>query len=325
MTTTPASAKISSALGDAALNKVTQRSEFKKPKQAKFDSVINPVSVVAGPASQPPDFILDGPSTVQRSRAKNKPKHESGVDIVLLEHPVNPANPANPVTTDRRVLPTGSVAVANGREAMWGRALTGDSSTVAAAQATSKHPNTVKTSNKHSSLMGAGSTVEQPRTTPIEGLDSKGVDSKSPAVSKQVGGASSVSTSITRKGTRTRSNTVDISNTGKTDAQKNLRVKMDETIKQAKKIGTTVLQSKVVVSIFVFFLTMLLLICLNPPMAQTTQEMLVENEQTGLESIEVVTKRSWKKIIIWSCLTFALALLLPYTCAKKTETVQSDN
>lgn len=322
MATTPGNEKMSSAVGNVPVKEVRQRSEFKTQKHAKLDSVINPVSVVAGPVSQPPDFILPGPSNVQRSRAKNKPKHGSGVDIVLLEHPTIPAgsaSSASPAVTDRRGLPMSGVA--NGREAMWGRALTGDNSTVSAARVTSKYPNSVKTSGKHSSLINvrsiAPATVEQPRTTPLDDLGLHGADTKSPAISKQVGGASSVSTSITQKGARTGSDT--------TDARQNLKVKMDETIKQAKKIGTTVLQSKVVVSIFVFFLTMLLLICLNPPMAQTTHEMLVENEQTGLESIEVVNRRSWKKIIIWSCLTFVLALLLPYTCAKKTETVQCDN
>ena len=76
--------------------------------------------------------------------------------------------------------------------------------------------------------------------------------------------------------------------------------KLLKTKQQAQKVCKTVIESKILVSIMVFLCTMLLLICLNPPMAQ--------------EQDSATKQRSWKKIMVWSSLAMVLALLLPYTC-----------
>ena len=76
--------------------------------------------------------------------------------------------------------------------------------------------------------------------------------------------------------------------------------KLMKTKEQAQKVCKTVIESKILVSIMVFLCTMLLLICLNPPMAQ--------------EQDSTTKQRSWKKIMVWSSLAMVLALLLPYTC-----------
>ena len=76
--------------------------------------------------------------------------------------------------------------------------------------------------------------------------------------------------------------------------------KLIKTKEHAQKVCKTVIESKILVSIMVFLCTMLLLICLNPPMAQ--------------EQDSTTKQRSWKKIMVWSSLAMFLALLLPYTC-----------
>ena len=76
--------------------------------------------------------------------------------------------------------------------------------------------------------------------------------------------------------------------------------KLMKTKEQAQKVCKTMIESKILVSIMVFLCTMLLLICLNPPMAQ--------------EQDSTTKQRSWKKIMVWSSLAMVLALLLPYTC-----------
>jgi hypothetical protein len=242
-----------------------------------------------------------GRSMVERSRAKAKPLNESGVDIVLLEHPA--ASSERPAITPSKI--------SSGREAMWGRALNGGSGAAEGKEA--KEKSTVKPDvslgGKNSSFRILGSTVAR-SSVPEE------VRSKMDETPKEVRVISSSGSKNSRSGTRSRTD----GDTPKQDTHEKMKLKMGKTLEQAKKLGSTALQSKLVVSFFVFFLTMMLLICLNPPMARTSEEIMVENGETGVSSVEIITRRSWKKIVIWSSLTFVLALLLPYTCGKKPET-----
>ena len=88
--------------------------------------------------------------------------------------------------------------------------------------------------------------------------------------------------------------------TAATKPKPTMTEKLLKTKQQAQKVCKTVIESKILVSIMVFLCTMLLLICLNPPMAQ--------------EQDSATKQRSWKKIMVWSSLAMVLALLLPYTC-----------
>ena len=65
-----------------------------------------------------------------------------------------------------------------------------------------------------------------------------------------------------------------------------------------------VIESKVLTALVVFLVTVLLLVCINPPMAQ--EALSPEDLQQGVQAA-----RSWKKIMVWSLLVFAIALLLP--------------
>lgn len=65
-----------------------------------------------------------------------------------------------------------------------------------------------------------------------------------------------------------------------------------------------IIQSKVLTALMVFLVTVLLLICLNPPMAQ--EPLTDEQRQANMKP-----RRSWKKIMMWSLLIFTLALILP--------------
>jgi hypothetical protein len=77
---------------------------------------------------------------------------------------------------------------------------------------------------------------------------------------------------------------------------------MKEQLQSAKVAWNKVIQSKVLVSLLVFLFTMLILIALNPPMAQ---EPATPDNPKG--------RRSWKKITIWSVIPALLTLLLPLT------------
>ena len=74
---------------------------------------------------------------------------------------------------------------------------------------------------------------------------------------------------------------------------------------QVRKAASQIVQSKVLTALMVFLITVLLLVCINPPMAQdaVTQEDKAAGRSRG--------KRSAKKIMVWSLLVFTLALILP--------------
>lgn len=72
-------------------------------------------------------------------------------------------------------------------------------------------------------------------------------------------------------------------------------------LNSAKAVCNKVAQSRILVSLLVFLTTVILLLVINPPMAQ-------EPASPG-ES----PKRSWKKISVWSTIAMLLALILPYT------------
>lgn len=73
---------------------------------------------------------------------------------------------------------------------------------------------------------------------------------------------------------------------------------------QAKQVASKIIQSKVLTALIVFLVTVLLLIAVNPPMAQEprSDEQVAAGERGA---------RSWRKILVWSLLVFALALLVP--------------
>lgn len=73
---------------------------------------------------------------------------------------------------------------------------------------------------------------------------------------------------------------------------------------QVKKAATQIIQSKVLTALMVFLITVLLLVCINPPMAQ--QGVSDDERAAGVRA-----KRSWKKIMVWSLLICVLALVLP--------------
>lgn len=73
---------------------------------------------------------------------------------------------------------------------------------------------------------------------------------------------------------------------------------------QVKKAATQIIQSKVLTALMVFLITVLLLVCINPPMAQ--QSVSEDERAAGVRA-----KRSWKKIMVWSLLICVLALVLP--------------
>lgn len=75
-------------------------------------------------------------------------------------------------------------------------------------------------------------------------------------------------------------------------------------LQQAKAIAGQIVQSKVLTALVVFLFTMLLLIVLNPPMAQETlsEEQKAAGKKAG---------RSWKKIMVWSLLVLAITLIVP--------------
>lgn len=73
---------------------------------------------------------------------------------------------------------------------------------------------------------------------------------------------------------------------------------------QAKQVAMKVIESKVLTALVVFLVTVLMLVCINPPMAQ--QQLTAEELQGGVQAA-----RSWKKIMVWSLLVFVIALLMP--------------
>lgn len=78
-----------------------------------------------------------------------------------------------------------------------------------------------------------------------------------------------------------------------------------QTVKQqARRVAVKVIESKVLTALVVFLATVLMLVCINPPMAQ--EELSAEELQEGVQAA-----RSWKKIMVWSALVFVVALLLP--------------
>lgn len=78
-----------------------------------------------------------------------------------------------------------------------------------------------------------------------------------------------------------------------------------QTVKQqARHVALKVIESKVLTALIVFLVTVLLLVCINPPMAQ--EALSPEELQQGVQAA-----RSWKKIMVWSALVFVVALLLP--------------
>lgn len=81
-------------------------------------------------------------------------------------------------------------------------------------------------------------------------------------------------------------------------------------MKQAKDTVLKALQSRMLVAVVVMLFTMVLLIALNPPMAQ--QPLSEADKQAGKKC-----KRSWKKILLWSSLPASLALLLPFCFGKR--------
>ena len=82
--------------------------------------------------------------------------------------------------------------------------------------------------------------------------------------------------------------------------------KFGTTVTRAKQIGGVIIQSKLLVAVLVFLSTALLLILLNPPMAQE----IPDGESAA------INQRSWRKIMIWSSLACVFALILPYTCGR---------
>jgi hypothetical protein len=73
---------------------------------------------------------------------------------------------------------------------------------------------------------------------------------------------------------------------------------------QVRKAAGQIIQSKVLTALMVFLITVLLLVCINPPMAQ--QSVSDDERAAGVKA-----KRSWKKIMVWSLLICTLALVLP--------------
>ena len=74
---------------------------------------------------------------------------------------------------------------------------------------------------------------------------------------------------------------------------------------QVRKAASHIVQSKVLTALMVFLITVLLLVCINPPMAQDSVS--EEDKAAG----RTKGKRSMKKIMVWSLLVFTLALILP--------------
>jgi hypothetical protein len=74
---------------------------------------------------------------------------------------------------------------------------------------------------------------------------------------------------------------------------------------QVRKAASQIVQSKVLTALMVFLITVLLLVCINPPMAQDAVS--DTDKAAGLRK----GKRSVKKIMVWSLLVFTLALTLP--------------
>lgn len=72
-------------------------------------------------------------------------------------------------------------------------------------------------------------------------------------------------------------------------------------MKNAKAVCDKVAQSRILVSLLVFLTTVILLLIINPPMAQ-------EPASPG-----ETPRRSWKKISVWSTIAMLLALILPFT------------
>lgn len=75
-------------------------------------------------------------------------------------------------------------------------------------------------------------------------------------------------------------------------------------LKQARMVAAQIMGSKILTALVVFLFTLLLLICINPPMAQ---QCLTEEERAAGKA----APRSWKKIMVWSLLVFGVALLMP--------------
>ena len=88
--------------------------------------------------------------------------------------------------------------------------------------------------------------------------------------------------------------------------------KVTHTVSQMKTMSATVLQSRLLVSVLVFLSTILLLLFLNPPMAQELEPVDVDGDGDGAG--EGRTRRSWTKIMVWASLAFVLALMLPSLC-----------
>lgn len=74
-----------------------------------------------------------------------------------------------------------------------------------------------------------------------------------------------------------------------------------------KRASMTMLQSRILVAVLVFLSTIVLLLCLNPPMAQDVGGGGGDGDDGG----DGEARRSWSKIMVWASLTFVLALALP--------------
>ena len=76
-------------------------------------------------------------------------------------------------------------------------------------------------------------------------------------------------------------------------------------VQNAKAVCNKVAQSRILVSLLVFLVTIILLISLNPPMAQESDTDVPPGQTPA---------RSWKKITVWATIAMLMALILPFAC-----------
>lgn len=82
--------------------------------------------------------------------------------------------------------------------------------------------------------------------------------------------------------------------------------KTKQLVNNAKAVCDKIMKSRILVSLVVFLTTTILLLVINPPMAQEPRAADAPPDQRAA--------RSWKKIMVWSTLAMLMALVLPYTC-----------
>ena len=82
--------------------------------------------------------------------------------------------------------------------------------------------------------------------------------------------------------------------------------KTKQLVTNAKAVCDKIMKSRILVSLVVFLTTTILLLVINPPMAQEPRAPDAPPDQRAA--------RSWKKIMVWSTLAMLMALVLPYTC-----------